>query len=138
MSINPPDFEDLIERANIDSISPFSKLSIEYSVLSKILRGSLDLEPDPVIRSEPDIDDDVAPELPTLEIASIPGTENKSDNSYTSLSEYLFFPSDPNTVDNSDLVLSTDLLNDAQSIKDLLQHRLNILTRNLFNSQFND
>ena len=138
MTINPPDFEDLIERANIDSISPFSKLSIEYSVLSKILRGSLDLEPDPVIRSEPDIDDDVAPELPTLEIASIPGTENKSDNSYTSLSEYLFFPSDPNTVDNSDLVLSTDLLNDAQSIKDLLQHRLNILTRNLFNSQFND
>ena len=138
MTINPPDFEDLIERANIDSISPFSKLSIEYSVLSKILRGSLDLEPDPVIRSEPDIDDDVAPELPTLEIASIPGTENKSDNCYTSLSEYLFFPSDPNTVDNSDLVLSTDLLNDAQSIKDLLQHRLNILTRNLFNSQFND
>ena len=138
MTINPPDFEDLIERANIDSISPFSKLSIEYSVLSKILRGSLDLEPDPVIRSEPDIDDDVAPELPTLEIASIPGTENKSDNSYTSLSEYLFFPSDPNTVDNSDLVLSTDLLNDAQSIKDLLQNRLNILTRNLFNSQFND
>ena len=138
MTINPPDFEDLIERANIDSISPFSKLSIEYSVLSKILRGSLDLEPDPVIRSEPDIDDDVPPELPTLEIASIPGTENKSDNCYTSLSEYLFFPSDPNTVDNSDLVLSTDLLNDAQSIKDLLQHRLNILTRNLFNSQFND
>ena len=138
MTINLPDFEDLIERANIDSISPFSKLSIEYSVLSKILQGSLDLEPDPVIRSEPDIDDDVAPELPTLEIASIPGTENKSDNSYTSLSEYLFFPSDPNTVDNSDLVLSTDLLNDAQSIKDLLQHRLNILTRNLFNSQFND
>jgi len=131
--------EVLIERANLDSTVAGRENSIEYNTLTQIVSVSRkDADQSYVdVSDDEDAEHQLEPQPSSSELVAEPFSEMESENAHVALFKFLFEPIDPSSQDDqsSDLILSTELINDLQNLKDRMQHRYNVIKRNLFNIQ---
>lgn len=131
--------EVLMERANLDSTVAGRKNSIEYNTLTQIVSVSRkDADQSYVhVSDDEDADHQLDPQPSSSELVTEPFSEMESENAHAALFKFLFEPIDPPILNDEspDMVLSTELINDLQNLKDRIQHRYNALKRNLFNNQ---
>lgn len=129
--------EVLMERANLDST--FAENSIEYNTLMQIVSVSRKDADQSYVHVSDGEDDDhqLDPQPSSSELVTEPFSEMESENAHVALFKFLFEPIDPPILNDEspDLVLSTELINDLQNLKDRIQHRYNALKRNLSNNQ---
>ncbi len=134
--------ESLIERANLDSYVAGRKNSIEHNELTRIISlARSDDDPSFVGNSDDqDVEHQLSPEPPGSELEQEPFVEMETENAHVTLFRFLFDPIE-NTAQNggaSELVLPDDLIQDLQNLKDRMQHRYNVIKRNLCNSKAHD
>ena len=131
--------EVLMERADLDSTVACGENSIEYNTIKQIVSVSRnDTDQSYVhVSDDEDADHQLDPQPSSSELVMEPFSEMESENAHVALFKFLFEPIDPPILndESSDLVLSTELINDLQTLKDRMQHRYNVLKRNLFNNQ---
>lgn len=129
----------LMERADLDSTVAGRENSIEYNTLTQIVSVSRkDAEQSYVdVSDDEDAEHQLDPQPSSSELVAEPFSEMESENAHVALFKFLFEPIDPSfqNDESSDLILSKELINDLQNLKDRMQHRHNVLKRNLFNSQ---
>lgn len=129
--------EVLMERANLDS--NLAENSIEYNTLMQIVSVSRKDADQSYVHVSDGEDDDhqLDPQPSSSELVTEPFSEMESENAHVALFKFLFEPIDPPILNDEspDLVLSTELINDLQNLKDRIQHRYNALKRNLSNNQ---
>jgi hypothetical protein len=131
--------EVLMERANLDSTVAGRENSIEYNTLTQIVSVSRkDADQSYVdVSDDEDAEHQLDPQPSSSELVAEPFSEMESENAHVALFKFLFEPIDPSfqNDESSDLILSTELISDLQNLKDRMQHRYNVLKRNLFNIQ---
>lgn len=127
-----------MERANLDSTVAGRENSIEYNTLTQIVSVSRkDADQSYVdVSDDEDAEHQLDPQPSSSELVAEPFSEMESENAHVALFKFLFEQIDPSTLNDEspDLVLSTELINDLQDLKDMMQHRYNVIRRNLFNS----
>lgn len=134
--------ESLIERANLDSYVAGRKYSIEYNELTRIVSLTRNEDDPSFVSSSPDEDAEhrLNPEPPGFELEQEPFVEMETENAHVTLFRFLFEPIE-NAAENggaSELILPDDLIQDLQNLKDRMQHRYNVIKRNLLNFKAND
>ncbi len=135
--------ESLLERANLTSVVSGRENSPELTALTAIVpvsrtdkealdREMSDDEDDPELTPEP--------EPPSTELVQEPFAEMESENGHLALFKFLFNPIEEASSmegqggpDQANLSLSDELVADLQNLKDRMQHRYNVIKRNLFN-----
>lgn len=129
--------ETLMESVNLDSIVACRKDSIEYMTLSKIVSFS------PMDADEPE--DELPERLAETQssesqLVQDPFTDSDPEHGHAALFRFLFEPLDPSsqTNESSVLTLSDELIGDLQNLKDRMQHRYNVIKRNILNGKPRD
>jgi hypothetical protein len=131
--------ETLMELVNLDSTVAGRENSLEYNTFTQIVPLTHKGVVDPIIdvSDGDDVDDDhdVEPQPASSELVQEPFTEMESENAHKALFSFLFEPSESSQdSESTGFVLSDDLIEDLQNLKDRMQHRYNVIRRNLFSS----
>lgn len=129
--------ETLMELVNLDSTVAGRENSLEYNTFTQIVSLTHKDTAEPIIdvSEGDDGEHDVAPQPASSELVTEPFTEMESENAHKALFSFLFEPSESSQdCESTELVLSDDLVEDLQNLKDRMQHRYNVIRRNLFSS----
>lgn len=129
--------ETLMELVNLDSTVAGRENSLEYNTFTQIVSLTHKDAVDSIIDVSDGDDDehDVAPQPASSELVQEPFAEMESENAHMALFSFLFETSESSQdCESTELVLSDDLVEDLQNLKDRMQHRYNVIRRNLFSS----
>ena len=129
--------EILMELVNLDSTVAGRENSLEYNTFTQIVSLTHKDTAEPIIdvSEGDDGEHDVPPQPASSELVTEPFTEMESENAHKALFSFLFEPSESSQdCEPTELVLSDDLVEDLQNLKDRMQHRYNVIRRNLFSS----
>lgn len=129
--------ETIMELANLDSTFAGHVNSLEYNTLTKIVSVSRkDSEQSLIDVSDADETEHEVEQQPSNpELVQEPFAEIESENAHVELFKFLFDPIEVGSpsAETHGLVLSDKLVSDLQNLKDRMQHRYNVIKRNLFN-----
>lgn len=128
----------IMELANLDSTVAGRVNSLEYNTLTKIVSVTRKYSE----QSFTDVSDtdgtehEVEPQPSHSELVQDPFAEIESENTHGALFRFLFDPIEVGcpSAEIPGLVLSDKLESDLQNLKDRMQHRYNVIKRNLFNA----